>query len=135
MINISVLDLVSFFLSALSQNPGDHCIATVVLGNVLNVPPGTVCFECVINGAVAFNATFEIDNLPIEADGKVLVYGVLVVFNTSAIFHPSTENIVRCFSGMQINQSSVYLEGNYYPLVCVSMFVLICHQPSQLVYI
>ena len=92
----------------------------MVLGNELNVPPGTVCFECVVNGIVDHNATFEIDNnLPTEEDGMTVVYGVLVVFNTSATFYPSTEKIVQC-SNNEI-QSSVYLEGMI--LLCVSVCV------------
>lgn len=100
-------------LSAPPQNPADECIATVELGTELSVPPGAVCFQCVINGAIVTNATFEIDN----QDEGVVVDKLLVIFNTSALFHPSTARILRCFSGMQENQSSVFLDGSTFSCV------------------
>ena len=110
------------FLSALSQNPDDPCNVTKMFSNeldgVLNVPPGTVCFVCVVNGTVDHNATFEINNnLPTEVDGVTAEDGVLVVLDTSATFYPSIGKIVRCTNN-EI-QSSVYLEGITLSCACV----------------
>ena len=87
------------------------------LGTELNVPSGAVCFQCPINGAIVTNATFEINNFSIEQDEGVVVDELLVVLNTSALFHPSTARILRCFSGKQENHSSVFLDGNTFSCV------------------
>ena len=107
-------------LSVPPQNPAGECIATVELGTELNVPPGAVCFQCVINGIVT-NATFKINNIQVEQDEGVVVDKLLVIFNTSALFHPSTARILQCFSGMQENQSSVFLDGKTFS--CVHQYV------------
>ena len=103
-------------LSALSQDPED-CIVTVELGKLLNVPLGRVCIKCVINGTIATDAIFQFDNSPIPSDKGEVIDGILVVFDTGALFHPSIALTVRCLSGMQQNQSSVFLEGGLF-VVC-----------------
>ena len=102
----------SFLLSALSQN----CIetfqitGTVANPTILNVPLGTVCIECVVNGAVATDAVFTILNTPVPSD-----QGVYVVDNTDT-FNADTATILRCSSGEQLLQASVLLEGMFFKL-------------------
>lgn len=81
-------------LSVLSQCP-DACIDTVQLGMDLSVPLGIVCIQCVVGGTIDPDATFELQNSPIaEEEGKNF-NGVLVIFDTGAIFHSTIPMIMR----------------------------------------
>ena len=91
----------------------DDCIATVqIVGttNQIDIPLGTVCVECVLNGEVV-TATFQIGNSPIPPSEGTLMGGVLVVYDTNVTFRASPSLILRCFSGSDVGQASVFLDG------------------------
>ena len=94
----------------------DDCTATVqIVGttsnpNQIDIPLGTVCVQCVVNGAVdTATTTFLIGNSPIQG---VVDNGVLVVDDTSMTFQASPAPTLRCVSGSgDVRQASVYLDG------------------------
>ena len=94
----------------------DDCTATVqIVGttsapNQIDIPLGTVCVECVVNGAVV-TATFQIGNSPIPPSQGTLMGGVLVVYDTNVTFRASPSLTLRCFSGSDVGQASVFLDG------------------------
>ena len=85
-----------------SQQLGrEDCVENVTIprmGHIVHVPPGTVCIECVFEGVVAADATFQIDNSNIDASIGRVVDGVLVVFNTESVFNSSSSSDVHCSS-------------------------------------
>ena len=73
---------------------------------ILFVPSGTVCLECVIGGALATEASFQIENMEVAPSEDTVVNGTLVVFDSETTF--SEENtIVRCMSGSASRQAFV----------------------------
>ena len=103
------------FSSALSQSV-DDCTATVqIVGttsnpNQIDIPLGTVCVQCVVNGVVdTATTTFLIGNSSIQG---VVDNGVLVVDDASMTFQASPALTLRCVSGsVDVRQASVYLDG------------------------
>ena len=103
------------FFPAISQSV-DDCTATVqIVGttsapNQIDIPLGTVCVQCVVNGAVdTATTTFLIGNSPIQG---VVDNGVMVVDDTSMTFQASPALTLRCVSGSGgVRQASVYLDG------------------------
>ena len=92
-----------FYPVSSSQLGPDNCIAiNKTLAVTVYVPSGTACFECIIGGVIATNATFLIGNSP-ASEGSV-VNGTLVVSDTESVFSTSTN--VRCTSGVT-NQVTV----------------------------
>ena len=66
--------------------------------NTNHVPSGTVCLECIVGGALATEASFQIENNQVAPSEGTVVNGTLVVFDSETTF--SEENtIVRCMSG------------------------------------
>ena len=94
----------------------DDCIATVqIVGtaqapNQIDIPLGTVCVECVVNGQVdTSTTTFLIGNSPIQG---VVDNGVLVIDDTNMTFQASPALTLQCVSGSgAVRQASVYLDG------------------------
>ena len=73
---------------------------------ILFVPSGTVCLECIIGGALATEASFQIENMEVASSEGTVVNGTLVVFDSETTF--SEENtIVRCMSGSASRQAFV----------------------------
>ena len=73
---------------------------------ILFVPSGTVCLECVVGGALATEASFQIENNQVASSEGTVVNGTLVVFDSETTF--SEENtIVRCMSGSASRQAFV----------------------------
>ena len=97
----------TFFLVNSSQLGPENCTATQLLDKpqssleILHVPSGTVCFECIIDGELATGATFQIDNNEVSSSVGTVVNGTLVVFDTESTF-PSQET-VRCIDESRIN--------------------------------
>ena len=82
----------------------------------LYVPSGTVCLECIIDGDLATDASFQIGISPVSpSDGRV-VNGTLVVFDSESLF--STSIHVRCSSGTVTHQANVEHSSKFY-LKCV----------------
>ena len=73
---------------------------------ILFVPSGTVCLECIVGGALATEASFQIENMQVAPSEGTVVNGTLVVFDSETTF--SEENtIVRCMSGSTSRQAFV----------------------------
>ena len=73
---------------------------------ILFVPSGTVCLECIIGGALATEASFQIENNQVASSEGTVVNGTLVVFDSETTF--SEENtIVRCMSGSTSHQAFI----------------------------
>ena len=97
----------------------DDCTATVqIVGTVsapnqIDIPLGTVCVECVVDGVVdTATTTFLIGNSPIPSSQGMLVGGVLVVDDTSMTFQASPAMTLQCVSGSEaVRQASVFLDG------------------------
>ena len=93
-----------------SQLGPENCTATVALDSplltILFVPSGTVCLECIVGGALATEASFQIENMEVASSEGTVVNGTLVVFDSETTF--SEENtIVRCMSGSASRQAFV----------------------------
>ena len=92
----------------------DDCTATVqIVGttqtpNQIDIPLGTVCVECVVNGEVdTSTTTFLIGNSPTTS-----MDGVLVVYDSSIMFQASPALTLWCVSGSgAVREASVYLDG------------------------
>lgn len=85
-----------------SQLGPENCVDNVTLEAddvILNLPPGTVCVECVFRGVVATDAAFQIDNSNVDEnyDNGRVEFGILIVFNTEDVFDISSTDI-RCSS-------------------------------------
>ncbi|CAI8052043.1 Hemicentin-2 [Geodia barretti] len=108
---------VTVVVQFLSQSV-DDCTATVqIVGttNQIDIPLGTVCVECVVNGEVVTDptTTFLIGNSPITSlDG-----GVLVIDDTSMTFQASPALILRCSSSGDVRQASVFLDVYQPPII------------------
>ena len=75
------------------------------------MPLGTICIECVVNGAVVTDATFTIRNSPIPSDQGRVVGGVQVVDDTDVTFNTFPATNIRCISGGLTRAASVFLYG------------------------
>ena len=94
-----------------SQLGPENCSATVSIDQPLSqpvtvyVPSGTVCLECIIDGALATDASFLIFSSPVLPSDGTVVNGTLVVFDSERVF--STSTFVRCGSGTVTHQTIV----------------------------
>ena len=99
-----------------SQLGPENCTATVALRDspmltILFVPSGTVCLECIIGGALATEASFQIENMEVApSEGKV-VNGTLVVFDSETTFSEKSI-IVRCMSGSASRHEAFVKHGS-----------------------
>ena len=73
---------------------------------ILYVPSGTVCLECVVGGALATGASFQIENMEVAPSEGTVVNGTLVVFDSETTFSEKSI-IVRCMSGSASRQAFV----------------------------
>ena len=96
----------------------ENCSATVSIDQPLSqlvtfyVPSGTVCLECIIDGALATNATFLILNSPVSPSDGTVVNGTLVVFDSESLFSTSTS--VRCSSGTVTHLANVEHSSKFF---------------------
>ena len=75
---------------------------------ILSVPSGTVCLECVIGGALATEASFQVENMQVAPSEGTVVNGTLVVFDSETTFGFSENSIfVRCMSGSTSHQAFI----------------------------
>ena len=94
-----------------SQLGPENCIETVSIDQPLSQPvtvyvsSGTVCLECIIDGVLATDATFQVLNSPVSPSDGTVVNGTLVVFDSESLFGTST--IVRCSSDTVTHQANV----------------------------
>ena len=105
-----------------SQLGPQDCMATLILafnGVTLNVPPGTVCIQCVFGSVVATDATFQIDNADIDLSDGRIVNGVLVVFDTTSVFNTVSPRAISCSSAQGTQAGIAFLMSKSYWLVCM----------------
>ena len=101
-----------------SQLGPENCTATQLINKpqqsleILYVPSGTVCFECIIDGELATGAMFQIDNNEVSSSVGTVVNGTLVVLDTESTF-PSQEN-VRCIDESRINAAFVTYTSKFH---------------------
>ena len=93
--------------SVRSQLGPDNCTVTenITSDSVVFVPPGsTVCFQCVLSGSVATDATFQINSGSVDpSDGRTEM-GVLVIYDTSTVFVVSAS--VGCTSTSEADSAT-----------------------------
>ena len=88
---------VCFLVHSQDLGPED-CTANVSLStgaSTIEIPPGTVCVRCVINGELDTDAQFWLQGSNIDTSKGVAMNGVLVLFQTENVFVPN----VRFYSG------------------------------------
>ena len=69
-----------------------------------------MCLECIVGGALATEASFQIENMEVASSEGTVVNGTLVVFDSETTF--SEENtIVRCITGSTSHQAFVEHES------------------------
>ena len=85
-----------------SQDLGpEDCTANVSLStgaSTIEIPPGTVCVECIINGELDTDAQFQLQGSTIDPSEGRTVDGVLVLFQTEDVFVSTMHPSLRCFS-------------------------------------
>ena len=85
---------------------------------ILTAPPGTVCIQCVFNGLVALDGTFQIDNTNIDSSKGRVVNGVLVVFDTASVFNTMAAIDIQCTSAQGTRSGLVFLTSKSYCVMC-----------------
>ena len=69
-----------------------------------------MCLECIVGGALATEASFQIENNQVASSEGTVVNGTLVVFDSETTF--SEENtLVRCMSGSTSSQAFIEHES------------------------
>ena len=92
-----------------SQDLGpEDCTTNVSLSTeaTIEIPPGTVCIECIINGEVVDDAQFQLQGSNIDPSKGRTVDGVLVLFQTEDVFVPNATPTLRCFSSSDSSVST-----------------------------
>ena len=80
----------------------------------IEITPGTVCVECIVNGEVVDDAQFQLQGSNIDPSNGRTVDGVLVLFETEDVFVPNVNPILRCFSSSVSTQALViFLSKSY----------------------
>ena len=98
--NIHMTSDVCFLVHSQDLGP-DDCTANVSLttgATTIEIPPGTVCVQCIINGEVVDDAQFQLQGSNIDPSKGRTVDGVLVLFQTENVFVPNASPTLRCFS-------------------------------------
>ena len=72
----------------------------------IDIPPGTVCVECIVNGEVVDDALYQIQGTYIDPSNGRTVDGVLVLFETEDVFVPNVSPTLRCFSSSDSSVST-----------------------------
>ena len=107
---------VCFLVHSQDLGPED-CTANVSLStgaSTIEIPPGTVCVECIINGELDTDAMFQIQGSNIDPSKGRTVDGVLVLFETENVFSPNVNPILRCFSSSGSTQALVIFVSKSY---------------------
>ena len=111
---------VCFLVHSQDLGPED-CIANVSLSTgatTIEIPPGTVCVECIINGELDTDAQFQIQGSNIDPSKGRTVDGVLVLFDTENVFIPNVIDnpILQCFrlsSSVSTQALVIFLSKSY----------------------
>ena len=99
--NIHMTSGVCFLVHSQDLGP-DDCTANVSLSTgatTIEIPTGTVCVECIINGELDTDAQFQLQGSNIDPSKGRTVDGVLVLFDTKNVFIPNVIDnpILQCF--------------------------------------
>ena len=75
--------------------------------STIEIPPGTVCVECIINGELDTDAQFWLQGSNIDPSKGVAMNGVLILFQTENVFVPNVNPTLRCYSSSGSTQALV----------------------------
>ena len=95
----------------------EDCTANVSLttgASTIDILPGTVCVECIINGVVVDDAQFQIQGSNIDPSKGRTVDGVLVLFDTENVFDTNFYPTLRCFNSSGSTQTLVIFMSKSY---------------------
>ena len=107
---------VCFLVHSQDLGPED-CTASVPLStgaSTIEIPPGTVCVRCIINGEVVDDAQFQIQGSNIDPSKGRTVDSVLVLFETENVFVPGVGPTLRCFNSSFSTQALVIFVSKSY---------------------
>ena len=90
----------------------------------IEIPPGTVCVECIINGELDTDAMFQLDGSNIDSSKGVEMNGVLVLFQTENVFVPNDNPTLRCFSSSGSTQALVLFVSKSYTSHDLAVLIL-----------
>ena len=82
--------------------------------STIEIPPGTVCVECILSGYIADNAQFQLQGSNIDPSKGRTVDGVLVLFETENVFAPHVSLTLRCFNSSVSTQALVIFVSKFY---------------------
>ena len=80
----------------------------------IEIPPGTVCVECIVNGEIVHDAQFQLQDFNIDPSNGRTVDGVLVLFETENMFATNTTPTLRCSSSSGSTQALVEFVSKSY---------------------
>ena len=101
--------LVSLLVHSQDLGPED-CTTNVSLSTgTIEIPPGTVCVECIVNGEVVDDAQFQLQGSNIDPSKGRTVDGVLILFETEDVFVPNATPILRCSSSSDSSVNTLAL--------------------------
>ena len=80
----------------------------------IEIPSGTVCVECIVNGEVVDDAQFQLQGSNIDPSKGRTVDGVLVLFQTENVFATNVNPNLRCFSSSDSTQALVIFVSKSY---------------------
>ena len=106
-----------YFLDPFQDLGPDDCTANVSLSTgagTIEIPPGTVCVECIINGEVVDDVRFQLQGVNIDPSKGRTVDGVLVLFDTENVFVTDMNPTLRCFNSSGATQALVIFVSKSY---------------------
>ena len=105
---------VCFLVHSQDLGPED-CTANVSLSTfIIEIPTGTVCVECIVNGEIVDDAQFQLQGSNIDPSKGRTVDGVLVLFDTEDVFTPNVSPTLRCFNSSGSTQALVIFVSKSY---------------------
>ena len=122
-VSSGILHVLRFLVHSQDLGPED-CTANVSLSSAsttVEIPPGTVCVECIINGEVVDDAQFQLQGSNIDPSNGRTVDGVLVLFQTENVFATDTSCTLRCSNSSGSTQALVVFVSKSYKLFCVHL--------------
>ena len=105
-----------FFLVHSQDLGPDDCTVNVSLSTgatTIEVPPGTVCVQCIINGVPDTDAEYQLQGSSIDPSKGRTVDGVLVLFQTEDVFDTNVNPTLRCSGSLGTTQALVIFVSKF----------------------